>query len=184
MATVLDVGLLQYFSVIFPVILIFAVVYAVLFKTKVIGDKPAVNAMVAIVAGLLMLLSEKAMQVLNFMIPWFAVAIFFFILMIMLFKIFGLKDESLQSALKDKAVYWAFIGISLAIIGIAFANAFGQEALEAGSGDSANGDFQSNIFNIIKHPKILGVIVVMSIAVMAIAVLTGVSGTIRTKKYF
>ena len=183
MATVLDVGLLEYFSAIFPVILVFALVYAVLFKAKVIGDKPAINAIIAIVAGLLMLLSEKAIQVLNFMIPWFAVVIFFFVLMILLFKIFGLKDESLQSAIKDKAVYWAFIGICMAIIGVSFANAFGQEALEAGSGDGAAGDFQSNIFRIIQHPKILGVIVIISIAVMSIAVLTGISGTIRTKGF-
>ncbi|MBI2111954.1 hypothetical protein HYT52_00260 [Candidatus Woesearchaeota archaeon] len=181
MATVLDVGLLEYFSAIFPVILVFALVYAVLFKTKVIGDKPAINAIIAIVAGLLMLLSEKAIQVLNFMIPWFAVVIFFFVLMILVFKLFGLKDDSLQSALKDKAVYWALLGICFAIIGVSFANAFGQEALEAGSGDG--GDFQANIFRIIQHPKILGVIVIISIAVMSIAVLTGISGTMRTKGF-
>ncbi|MFH1276585.1 MAG: hypothetical protein ABIH82_05735, partial [Candidatus Woesearchaeota archaeon] len=89
MATVLDVGLLEYFGVIFPVILVFALVYAVLHKTKVIGESPAINAIIAVVAGLLMLLSEQALEVVNFMLPWFAVLILFLLLMIMVFKMFG-----------------------------------------------------------------------------------------------
>lgn len=181
MATVLDVGLVSYFQVIFPVLLIFAVVYAALHKTKVIGETAWVNALIAIIAGLLILLSEKAIQIVNFMLPWFAIAILFFILMILLFKVFGLKDESLESAVKDKAVYWTIIGVALAIVGIAFGNAFGQEALDAGHGtgevvegqaDVSGSSFQSNIWGIITHPKVLGFIVIMTIAVFAIALLS------------
>jgi hypothetical protein len=91
MASFLDLGLIQYFSAIFPVLLVFAVVYALLQKTKAVGGTPTINALIAIVAGFLILLSEKAIAVVNFIIPWFAVVIIFFVLMILVFYTFGLK---------------------------------------------------------------------------------------------
>ena len=183
MATVLDVGLIEYFSFIFPVLLIFAIVFAILQKSKAVGESPAINAIIAIIAGLLMLLSNEAMQVINFMIPWFAVAILFFILMLLLFKVFGLKDESLVTAVKDKAVYWTLIGISLAIIGVSMGNVFGQQALEdgqgvdggvvSGDGSTVSGNFEGNVFSILSNSKVLGMIIIFAIAIFAIALLTG-----------
>ncbi|MBI2665682.1 hypothetical protein HYX12_03620 [Candidatus Woesearchaeota archaeon] len=183
MATVLDVGLLQYFEIIFPVILVFAVVFATLQKTKVIGEAVQINALIAIVAGLLMLLSQKAVKVINFVIPWFAIAIFFFLFLILLFKLFGMKDDTLVAAVKDKAVYWVLIGICLAIFGAGLSNVLGQEALEAGTGESgtavtadgntASGTYESNIWSIMSNPKILGVAIIFVIAVFMIALLTG-----------
>lgn len=175
MATILDVGLLQYFSVVFPVILVFAIVYALLFKTKAIGDNPAINALIAIVAGLLMVLSEKALEILNFMIPWFAIAVIFLIMLIMLFKVFGLKDDSLTAVLKDKAVYWALILVALGIVGAAFANSFGQDIVDAGTGegDAGANDALSNVIKILTNSKVLGFIVIIAIAVAAVFLLTG-----------
>jgi len=185
MATVLDVGLIQYFSVIFPVILVFAIVFAGLQKSKLVGESPAINALIAIVAGLLMLLSNKAVLIINNMIPWFAVAIIFFIMLLFLLKMFGLKDESLITAVKDKAVYWSLIGIALAIVGAAVGTTFGQEALDTGTtgttviDSSTTGDnFQGNIYSIMSNSKVLGMMIIFAIAIFTIALLTGISGTI------
>ncbi|MBS3124460.1 hypothetical protein J4437_07585 [Candidatus Woesearchaeota archaeon] len=184
MATVLDVGLLSYFSVIFPVLLVFAIVYALLSKTKAIGEAPHINALVAIVVALVILLSDKAIKIINNMIPWFAVAVIFFILMIFLFKMFGMQDETLITAVKDKSVYWTIIGICLAIFAAAAGSVFGQDALEAGTGEAttdsieaadgstASSDFQSNIWSIMKNTKILGMAIIFTIAVFAIALLS------------
>jgi hypothetical protein len=43
------------FSVLIPFVLIFAVVFAILERTKVLGEKPAINAIIAIAIGLLSL---------------------------------------------------------------------------------------------------------------------------------
>ena len=47
MATFLDVGLFSYFNVIFPVLLIFALVFALLQKTKILGTNITINAIIA-----------------------------------------------------------------------------------------------------------------------------------------
>ena len=184
MATFLDTSLLTYFSSVFPVLLVFAFMFAILQKTKAIGETPAINALVSAVAALLILLAPKAIRIINFMIPWFAVVIIFFILLILVFKIFGLKDESLVAVVtKDGSVYWTLIAICLAIVGAAMGDAFGQEALVAGgtadggvaiegSRTTTGGDFQSNVWSIVKNPKILGMIIIFAIAVLAISLLT------------
>ena len=43
MATVLDIGLLEYFSIIFPAILIFLLVFALLQKIKILGDNKTIK---------------------------------------------------------------------------------------------------------------------------------------------
>lgn len=43
------------FSVLIPFVLVFAVVFAILERTKVLGEKPAINAIIAIAIGLLSL---------------------------------------------------------------------------------------------------------------------------------
>lgn len=43
------------FSVLIPFVLVFAVVFAILERTKVLGEKPAINAIIAISIGLLSL---------------------------------------------------------------------------------------------------------------------------------
>lgn len=184
MATVLDFGMLEYFSFIFPVILIFALVYALLHKTQFLGKSPAINAIVAIVIAFLMLLSDKAIELVNFVIPWFAVGIVFLILLIMILQMFGVKETHLFSIIKDKAVYWTLLGVSVVILIAAFGSVFGQDLADAanqqqrnetsvGERSTASGDFEQDMWAILFHPKVLGLIILFTIAVFATFLLTG-----------
>ena len=80
MVTVLDVGLIQAFDIIFPVLLVFALVFAVLQKTKVIGDSVGINSIIAVAVAFMVMLSDTLVQMISFMVPWFVVVIIFFIL--------------------------------------------------------------------------------------------------------
>ena len=82
MATLLDLGLLRYFSVIFSFILVWALVFALLQKTKILGDKAGLNVLLAVAVAFLVSLSDNVVQIINFMIPWFTIAIIFFVLLI------------------------------------------------------------------------------------------------------
>lgn len=176
MATILDVGLLQYFSVIFPMLLVFALVLAILQKTKALGENTPINALVAAVAAFLLLLSPSAVALLNFIIPWFAVAIIFFVLLILIFQMFGMKESDWGKVVKDKAFYWTILGVGLVIMVAGFGDVFGQTALEysqnASSVSEGGGDFRENAFSVLFHPKVLGMLVLFTIAIMAIALLT------------
>ena len=87
MVTVLSVDLLSRFSVIFSVLLVFVVVYAVIVKTKIFGDgKEGLAGLIALCIALLVAVS-KASDLIIFMAPWFTVLLFFllFIFMISMF---------------------------------------------------------------------------------------------------
>jgi len=192
MATLLDVGLVSYFSNIFPFIFVWAIVFATLQKTKVIGTSMGINATIAAVAGLMVLLSQSLINIINFMVPWFAVLIIFFVLMMLAFMSFGAKEADFSSALKNKTVLYIMIAITLGIFGAAVANEFGQTATEASFGGSgvvndgslpvdgsggeisstATSNFQTNLFGIVTHPKVLGMMVLFAVVIFAVALLT------------
>ena len=185
MATALDLGLLNVIDFIFPFILVWAIVFALLQKTKIVGDSVAINAIIGAVVGFTVLLSRTIIDIINFMIPWFAITIIFFILMLLIFMVFGAKDKDIFSALeKNKVVTWLLIGVSVIIFFAAISNVMGQSLLEqsasgeggavgAGDGSVASGNFQQNIFSTLFHPKVLGVIMLFVIAIFAVALLTG-----------
>ena len=182
MATILDVGLLQSVDVIFPFIFSWAVVFALLYKTELLGKNHAINAIVSAVVAFTVLLSQTVIDLINFMIPWFTVALIFFVLLLLIFQTMGLKESQLANVVKDKTVYWTLIGVCLVIVMAAFGNVLGQTVLEAGEGDGAtsvsdgNGvgtsDFQANIIQTLRHPKVLGLIVIFGIAIFATALLS------------
>ncbi|MBU1973815.1 MAG: hypothetical protein KKH52_00290 [Nanoarchaeota archaeon] len=182
MATFLDLGILQYFDFIFPMLLVFAIVFAILQKTKVIGDTVGINSLIAIAVAFMMLLSRTLIDMINFMIPWFVIAIIFFVLIILLFQIMGAKEADFSNAIKDRTLRNAIIGVALVILMASFAHVLGQSftefSFEEGAdvidreGGSATSDFTSNITQIIVNPKVLGLITIFGIAIFAVALLT------------
>ena len=182
MVTVLDTGLLKSFDVVFVVLLIWTMVFALLQKTKAIGDFIGINATIAAAIAFLSLISDTLVKLISFMITWFALVIIFLVLLLLLFQIFGVSDFS--KAVADPSVRWTIIGIGIVIVFASFANVFGQQLTEASfnSGQSpaevsANGvgtqNFQQNIYATLFHPKVLGMIILFTIAIFAVVLLSG-----------
>ena len=190
MATILDVGILQSFDFIFPVLLVFSIVFAVLQKTKVIGDSMGINSTIAIAASFMVLLSETLVKIINFIVPWFAVAIIFFILVILMFQVFGAKEENVAKALSDKSLQWLLIGVAIVILTAGFGTVLGQQLTEASfqagtavvgevngttTGGVSTPNFQQNIYATLFNTKVLGLVVLFGVAIFAVALLTGSS---------
>ena len=181
MATFLDAGLLQNFSYIFPVLLVFAIVYAILHKTNALGKSPGINALVAAVAALMMLLSRAALDIVNYMMPWMSIAIIFFVLLILVFQLMGIQEGDWNKIVKDKAVYWAILGILLIIVLASIGNVLGQSVLEEASqltseevqSGVASGSFQQNIYATLFNTKVLGLIIMFTIVIFSVALLSG-----------
>jgi len=200
MATVLDVGLLNYFSVLYPMIVVWCIVFAILSKTKAIGTSAGINATVAVAFAFMTILSKTITDLINFMIPWFAVAIIFFILMILLFQLFGAKEASIEAAIHDKGMMWAIIGVGLLIMVAGFGSIMGQSLTDASSGTPtstvttinevvtlengstytlpkdttsvASGNFESDVTATLFNPKVLGMIILFAVAIFAVALLS------------
>ncbi len=179
MVSVLDLGLLQVVDFIFPFLLVWAFVFALLQKTKIVGEALAVNALIATAIGFTVLLSRTVIDLINFMIPWFAIAIIFFVLLLLLFMIMGYKDVT---AYTDPGVRWVLIAVGILIAFAAFGKVMGQSLLEEGAQAEAvvegaegvaTGGFQQNIYATLFHPKVLGLLVIFAIAVFTVALLSG-----------
>src|SRR3989338_217982 len=149
MATPLDLGILQLFDFIFPVLLVWAFLFALLQKTEVVGKSIGINAIIASAVSLTVLLSRTVIDLINFIIPWFAIAIIFFVLMILLFMIMGAKDIQ---AYKQTNIQWILVAVGILIVVAGFGKVLGQSLLEQSAAQTgttvegqetvASGDFQ------------------------------------------
>lgn len=192
MATLLDVGILEHFGSIFVVILLFAVVFGVLEATKPFGgDKKGLYAILALFVAAMFLTSVSATNMIKVMVPWFIVVVVFIFFSLLLFRMFGVGDDTFKAVIGDTALYpWVIIFAILVLFG-ALGSVFGQSFLEAGGGgsgpvmdgnysaDASGGaypggagypmtttstttsNFGVNLMNTLRHPKILGMIFIL-----------------------
>ena len=183
MATVLDVSLIQSFDIVFPVLLVFALVFSLLQKTKAISDSVWINSLIAVKIAFMVLLSDTLIGMINFMTPWFVVMIIFLILMILMFQVFGASESDVKSVLGDKAIQWTLVGVGLIILVASFGHVLGQSMIEQSAGGesvdalvsadgTATGSFDQNITAIMFHPKVLGMLIMFAIAIFAVSLLS------------
>jgi len=183
MATFLDVGLFSYFNVIFPVLLIFALVFALLQKTKILGTNITINAIIAIAIAFMSLLSTTIIKLISFMAPWFVLLLVFVILLMLIFQTLGATEKDIASVLaKEKIVHWSIIGAGLLILLAGLGSIWGQQLTTMAGGEpvttnitasSGTSSLEQNLYATFYNPKVLGLIFVFLIAVFAIAFLAG-----------
>ena len=191
MATFLDVGILENFSIVFVFLLIFTVVYGLLEVIGMFGkDKKGLSALVALSVGILIIISKAAVVMINFITPWFIVLFLFIFFMIFAVRMFGVSETDTINIIKDSRVYPYLIVFGFLILIAGFSSAFGQSLLEQGTGVEGDGDtdvilpenieggstkttsFGSNVLNTLVHPKVLGFIALMLIALFTLIFLT------------
>ena len=173
MATFLDtLGVLDFFAPVLTAVLVFTLVFALLTKTKLLGGNKVVDSLVAIVLGLLILLIPDVVDLVNFMAPWFVLMVVFIVLLLLLYQMFGLTDHDISHfMLNDRVVNWALFAVGIIIFATAIFNVYGQRALEA---TTATGEgFESNLFSIIFNSKVLGLMLIFTIAIFTVAFLGG-----------
>ena len=174
MATFIDtLGILEYFAPLFAAVLVFAVVFALLLKTKVLGDNKVVSGIIAVMLGILVLIVPDLVDLINFVAPWFVLVFVFLVLLLMVYRTFGMSEQNvLEYVLHDKPINWAIFAVGVIIIFAGIFNVYGQQALEStqGGGDS---DFQSNLIDIVFSPQMLGLLLVFAIAIFTVAFLGG-----------
>ena len=175
MATVLDLGLLQMFEPIFAVLFVFALMLAILQKTKALTESVGINGLIAVVIAFMVLMSETLVSMINFMIPWFTVAIIFFVLLLLVFQVFGAKDADFASAVKDKGLMWTLIGVGLVILLAAIGSVIPEDIGPNLASDNTvtEGSFSANLTETLFNPKVIGIIVIFLVAMFAVIFLSG-----------
>lgn len=209
MASILDVGLSNFFIPIFVFLLVFVGLYALLEKTKILGDNKGIHAIVAFVIALIVTISKPITNFLIFVIPWFFILILILLVFIFIGKMFGKTDKDVQWAFtygtKSPVVTWVVICCAIIIV-VGFTNLGGQELLEqnpeyqpgsnatmnpAGTGssgvisdenlDTATPEYEKNALATLIHPKVLGMIVLIIVGLASILLLTTSGFAPRTR---
>lgn len=190
MATFLDIGLAQHFSVVFTVLLVFVIIFAVLEKSKIFGEKKGIHSLIALCIAMMMLFVPGIIQVVAIMAPWFVLIFLLIIFFYMLLLAFGVSwDKIMGYTMKDwDTPHWFLLIIGLVIFVGALGVVYGGSMLpfsedeQAGQGfttaaDSGEelttdtGNFNQNVGRVIFHPKTIGVVFILMVGSLAIRLL-------------
>src|SRR3989338_1395544 len=101
MASFLDIGLLESFSVVFSVLFIFVIVYALLEYSKFFGESKGLHSIIAIALAFMSLASTKMLAIITTLAPIFVVIIIFLVLLLMVYKLFGMEDSWLKNVVQS-----------------------------------------------------------------------------------
>jgi len=198
MASVMDVSLTGYFTNIFLFLLVYAGVFALTEKSKILGENKSLNAIISFVIALFVTLSLPAANFIIFVLPWFFILGLILLFFIFVGKMFGKSDESVAWAFswnsESPAPMWIII-ITVLIVVVGFSQMFGQDLLEDNpeysdetSSEVATSsvnigtdgqplatnseDYGSNVMATIVHPKVLGMILLLITGIAAILLIT------------
>ena len=189
MATFLDIGLFGYFGAIFPVLLVFLLVFAVLTKTKFFGDNKGVHSLIAFAIAMMVLVSPGVVSVINIMAPWFVFIFIFSMLFLVSLQFLGVKSEAITDYMTGdwSAVHWIILSIAIIIAIGSLATVYGgsllpytesgQATVTAGGGvtgtTTSTGDFNQNVGRVLFHPKVIGMVFVLLVATFTIRLMAG-----------
>lgn len=165
MVTPLDTGLLGYVMPIFSFLLIYAVIYAILVKTKILGESNTINSVVPLAIAIIFLLMPGAVSFINFVTPWFVVLVIVGFAVALLFLFLGVEQKTVRGWAHNPTIYWtALIFMMIIIVGgliHVFGNFFGQP-------EASTGTIGSEVHWSIFHPKIVATVFILIIATFAV----------------
>jgi purine-cytosine permease-like protein len=170
----IDVSWLNFYIPIFGFLFVFVVMFAILIKTKVLGDNPFTNSIVSFVFAIIFITFSPGIDLVEMILPWFVILMIslFFVLLIVAFS-----QKDMDKFMKP-GLAWFFIGV-LAIIflvsSIIVFNPFLSPYLP-GSDDSGGNESLLAIKNFIYGEKFLGAFLLLAIAVAVSWLITKKSG--------
>lgn len=166
MATFLDIAGLQQFSIFFVFIFVWLAVYAILTYSKILGDNKGIQIVIGLVIGLLVLFSPIATGTIEYIAPWFAVVFIFVIFATIALRLFGASGiESLGSL---RLITVIVIVLILVVGALSYVR---QQIIVPGENETSV-DYGKTT-TILFHPKILGIVFVLIIAIFTIALMAG-----------
>lgn len=193
MATFLDISILGHFTSVFTFLLVFVILFGMLEVFKLFGDgHRGLHAMIALAIGFIVIFSSGVVTVIQTFTPWFVIVILLIFFILFAVRMFGVSAAEVTQGFHNNSVILTFILIFAAIIILFSLGAgFGQNSLDQGAqpgtavnttnvtvnpGSTSTNNFSQNLYNTIYNPKVLGLILIMLIAVIAMLFLTSREG--------
>ncbi|MCL6500487.1 MAG: hypothetical protein K6T16_00435 [Candidatus Pacearchaeota archaeon] len=155
----IDLSGISTFIPVFGFLLVFVVVYALLGKTKVLGENKFVHILVSFAISIIFLVSANAIEYVRVVTPWFAT---FIVSLLFIVLVVGLIKGNVEEFFKGKGFAWLII-IALIIIFLFSAVYVFADLINKYLGAPKEFFLQ---------PTILGVIVLVGITILASWLLT------------
>ncbi len=163
MATLMDVGLLYYFLPLITFLFVFALVYAVLDKTKMLGENVSLNFVAALTIALLTLFVGRITNLIQFIVPWFVFLFVFFGLLFVGLMFLGIKEETIWRNLSIWTVI--IMGFFLLLLGII--QVYG-DVLSPYVGTNATKTIAGETMRTLFHPRVLAALFILLVAALTI----------------
>ena len=137
---------------ILPFLLVFALVFGILEKTKVLGDgKKSLNAIIAFVVGLIVITALSPTVIISNLVLFLSVALVIVFIVLMIWS-FMSGEEGITKIMEKGPVKWILFGVLIVAVVIGTIWAFGISLPDTGSnlitalfGQAWSGTFWTNV---------------------------------------
>lgn len=178
--TMLNITLLKFFMPLFLFMFVFALMYALLKKTKLVGESPFALMVISFVIAIIFVVTPATFKFTNIITPWlvvFIISLLFIFLILSWLDVFKVGDGGMAAAVGNTWVAWLILIVMLAIFIFAGIATFGPMLSPLNGAEGASGaeliGLETKKF--LFHPAILGLALLFIIAAVTAWVL-GVQG--------
>lgn len=164
MATILDVGLLGFLMPLFIFLFIFVVVYSILSKTSMFGEKQvALNFIAALCVAAISVFTGTITGLVSIVTPWI---VFIFLMLVLIFSIFrflNVEDKEIWSTIGSQTLVYVVILIII-LIGLSI-------AFESQVTPTPGKSIRNEVIGSLTHPRLLGALFILIIASFTVRLL-------------
>ncbi|MBI4141266.1 hypothetical protein HY485_05510 [Candidatus Woesearchaeota archaeon] len=177
MATLLDIGLIKGFSSIFPFLFVLVITWAILLRVKLFAENKAFATMIAFLFAIAIMFSPIATKTINLMAPWFVLLFVAIVFVLIVYQSFGVSEATILGLVTGKDAhygaefFWTLLSIIIVILLGSLFTVLSEEGIDFRAGANVSLAQQTPLqygISMLTHPKILGFIIVMLIAVFTI----------------
>jgi hypothetical protein len=177
MATVIDLSGLNYLLPIFSFLLVFVVAYAVLLKTKIVGDSNYTQLFTAFLIATVFVLALKPRDFILSIVPWFAIIIVMAFFILALTGFVGESGKKLGEGI-SKGLIVALLVLFVISAFFVFSDYYAPY-LPGGSGGNSN---ISGFFSWFYNSRIFGGVILILISLIVSWVLVKAAPVVAGKK--
>ena len=168
----LDISAFSYFMPLFGFLFVFVIAYALLDKTKALGENKFIIVLISFILAIIFVTASSTRQIIIKVLPWFAVLI---VVLVLIALIIGASQQKLDAFMKPW-VGWVFIILLIIVFLIATVIVFNPVIQPVLNEEPGASTALISIKNFLASEKFLGAILLLVIAVIASWVMTRKSG--------
>ncbi len=120
---------LGFYQTVFPFLLILALMYGLLSKTKPFGDSKAINIIISFIVAMFFTALVRSSLFLANLLPIFTAFLVILLLVMLIFMFIGVPAENITEAIKQPAGYVTLIALFVILIFVVLSQTFPEQAL-------------------------------------------------------